>query len=134
MTLTSTARQLRKQQTEAEALLWRKVRDRQLDGYKFYRQYPIPPSYADFICRTQKLIIELDGAQHSEDRNIIHDKKRTDYLEKKGYRVIRFWNDEIYKNMDGVLETILNHLSLTHSANGACAPSSVALSLKGEGR
>jgi very-short-patch-repair endonuclease len=106
--------------TEAEKRLWRYLRNRQLQGHKFYRQYPIPPYYVDFLCRDKKLIIEADGGQHSENRS---DEKRTKYLENKEYKVLRYWNNDILENTEGVMKEILGVLnSLTPT-----------LSLKGEG-
>jgi very-short-patch-repair endonuclease len=120
MTLTERARDLRSNMTEAEKRLWRYLRNRQLQGHKFYRQYPIPPYYVDFLCRDKKLIIEADGGQHSENRS---DEKRTKYLENKEYKVLRYWNNDILENTEGVMKEILGVLnSLTPT-----------LSLKGEG-
>ncbi len=129
--LTNRARSLRKSQTEAERKLWKHLRNRQLDGYKFYRQYPIHPYYVDFVCRTADLIVELDGGQHNQDDIIVYDERRTAFLESKGYTVLRFWNNDVLNNIEGVIEMI--GLSLTHSANAATRQSSIALSLKGEG-
>ena len=105
-TTTDFARDLRQTQTDAEIRLWSKLRARRLGGYKFYRQRPIGPYIADFVCRTHFLVIELDGGQHTPER----DAPRTAYLEREGYRVIRFWNPEVLQNTDGVLETILQIL------------------------
>lgn len=127
MTLTSTARRLRRNQTDAEKKLWNHLRSRQLGGFKFYRQYPVYPYYVDFLCREPKLIIELDGGKHNEDPAIIYDEKRTHLLESKGYRVIRFWNNDVLQNTQGVLKVIAENLSLTFPP--AAGP---FLSLKGE--
>lgn len=99
------ARTLRRNQTDAERLLWHHLRDRRLAAYKFRRQHSIGPFIADFICIERKLIIELDGGQHS--LNVQKDKKRSMYLESKGYKVLRFWNDQVLKNIQVVLEAIL---------------------------
>lgn len=104
MNLTKNARLLRKNQTEVERLLWKQLRNRQLFGYKFRRQFPIEPYIVDFICLEIKLIIELDGGQHAEQIN--YDHHRSLYLEKRGFKVIRFWNNEVCKNSEGVLEAI----------------------------
>ena len=98
------ARQLRKNPTEAEKRLWYQLRDKQLADHRFRRQTPIGPYIVDFFCPEAKLIIELDGGQHAE--NVDHDQKRTDWLEARGYRVIRFWNNEVFENMEGVLASI----------------------------
>jgi very-short-patch-repair endonuclease len=99
------ARILRKTMTDAEHRIWYFLRDRRLKGYKFARQYIIGPYITDFICRDKKIILEVDGGQHSEA--IAYDTKRTQFLEKQGYKVIRVWNNEVFKNIEGVLETLL---------------------------
>jgi very-short-patch-repair endonuclease len=98
------ARSLRKQQTEAERLLWSRLRNRQLQGCKFRRQQPIGPYIADFLSLEPKLIIELDGGQHAEQQE--QDNQRTRYLQALGYRVLRFWNHEVLNDLDAVLEAI----------------------------
>jgi len=102
------AKELRKNQTVAESKLWNVVRVKQIKGLKFRRQHPIPPYFVDFICHKEQLIIELDGGQHAETIN--YDKKRTKFLEPKGYTVIRFWNNDVLRNMEGVYEEIIKHL------------------------
>jgi len=104
------ARALRAAQTEVERRLWQRLRKRQLSGAKFRRQHPIGPFIADFFCLNSRLVIELDGSQHGEDRERQSDERRTQYLESQGYRVRRFWNDEILGNIDGVLEEISKYL------------------------
>jgi very-short-patch-repair endonuclease len=102
-TATRRARQLRKQGTDAENRLWYVLRNRTLDGLKFVRQMPVGPYFADFACREVALIVELDGGQHAEsDRDI----RRTSFLLSQGYSVLRFWNNDVMCNRDGVLETI----------------------------
>ena len=98
------ARALRKNLTDAEARLWRQLRYKQLDGFRFRRQQPIGPYIVDFFCPRAKPIIELDGGQHSTDQE--RDERRTRWLEARGYRVIRFWNNDVLSNTDGVLLTI----------------------------
>ena len=98
------ARHLRKNLTDAEQHLWRALRLRQILGVKFRRQHLIGPYIADFVCIERKLIIEVDGGQHAEQ--IAEDKARTAWLAAQGYRVMRFWNNEVLQNMDGVLEVI----------------------------
>lgn len=105
------ARNLRKASTEQERIIWGLVRNRQLNGLKFVRQYPIGKYIADFACRRLKLVIELDGGQHNEDDNINYDNERTKYMEAEGYRVIRFWNNEIDNNLEGVYERLLEIIS-----------------------
>ncbi|AXS42082.1 endonuclease domain-containing protein [Breoghania sp. L-A4] len=102
------ARRLRRSQTEAEARLWHRLRNRQLGGWKFRRQVPVDRFVADFLCEDARLIVELDGGQHAE--RLAEDAERTAVLEACGYRVARYWNPEIFDNIDGVLEDILAHL------------------------
>ena len=101
------ARQLRKSDTKAERRLWEAVRDRRLAGYKFVRQLPVGPYFADFACRESKLIVEIDGATHSSDEAICHDERRSAFLQEQGYRVLRFWNEDIYKHLDEVRGAIV---------------------------
>jgi very-short-patch-repair endonuclease len=106
------ARQLRRDQTDAEQRLWAKLRDRQLCGAKFRRQHLIGPFIADFCCAQGKVIVELDGGQHAED--VAADEKRSRFLEAQGYRVLRFWNHDVLKGTDAVLERIAEALSDPH--------------------
>ena len=103
---TSRARSLRRAQTSAEAKLWSKLRNRQLAGAKFVRQEPIGPYFADFCCREQRLVIELDGATHSTDAERARDAIRTRALEAQTYRVLRFTNADVYDSLDAVCDTI----------------------------
>jgi very-short-patch-repair endonuclease len=102
----ATARQLRVNQTGAETALWRQIRKLETHGTHFRRQVPIGPYVADFACMASRLIIELDGSQHGEQPNQQHDETRTRWLQAEGYRVLRFWNNDITNNLNGVLETI----------------------------
>ena len=102
------ARILRQNQTDAEGLLWHYLGNKQLDGYKFRRQQPIGPYIVDFACMSRKLVIELDGGQHAEQHD--YDKKRDDYLRGKGYRILRFWNNEVFQNCMDVLEAVYQAL------------------------
>jgi very-short-patch-repair endonuclease len=102
----SLARNLRKNQTEAEQILWSKLRSRQLSGFKFRRQHPIESYVLDFYCSETHLAIEIDGGQHTENKNIERDNDRTAYLNQKGIRVIRFWNNDVIKHLDEVLTEI----------------------------
>lgn len=103
------ARQLRRNQTDAERVLWARLRNRQLRGAKFRRQHPIGPFVADFACPQQQLVVELDGGQHAVE--VAGDQKRSRFLEGQGYRVLRFWNHEVLNNSDGVIERIAEALS-----------------------
>ncbi len=106
------ARLLRKQLTDTERLLWRYLRNRQLGSYKFRRQEIIGTYIVDFLCMETRLIIEADGGQHTE--NAAYDDLRTKYLESEGYRILRFWNHEVFNNIDDVLEQIYFHLKAPH--------------------
>jgi len=100
------ARKLRQQQTEAEKALWIKLRKRQLEGIKFRRQQAIGPYIVDFVSFEKKLVIEIDGGQHNEEKIRERDEGRTMWLKENGYQVLRFWNNEVLKNVEGVLERI----------------------------
>lgn len=104
---TPIARKLRRKMTDAEALLWRHLRDRQCGGVKFRRQFPIDRYVADFACWDAKLVVEIDGGQHADN---IRDEVRTHEIEAYGFRVLRFWNHDVLANIDGVLETIAEAL------------------------
>ena len=106
--LIDNARRLRSNMTDAEAKLWHAMRNRQL-GYKIRRQMPIGNYIADFACEQRLLIIEADGGQHCENS---YDVKRTAYLESQGWRVVRFWNNEVLENFDAVLGVILKELAI----------------------
>jgi very-short-patch-repair endonuclease len=105
---TSRARRLRRDATDAERKLWYRLRARSIDGAKFVRQESIGRYIVDLVCREQRLIIEVDGGQHATD---MHDAARTQWLTARGYRVLRFWNNEVLANIDGVLEVIAGALN-----------------------
>jgi len=102
--LTFLARSLRSNSTDAERLIWRSLRNRTLFDCKFRRQYPIGPYIADFVCIEKRLIVELDGGQHVD--NVMQDEVRTAYLQAQGYRVLRFWNNDVLSQTTAVLEAI----------------------------
>jgi very-short-patch-repair endonuclease len=104
------ARQLRKQSTDAERLLWRHLRSRQLNGYKFRRQQPIGRFILDFVCFEKRLIVELDGGHHNDGEQGIYDVERSKWLEQQGYRVVRFWDHDVLKQVETVKEAILRAL------------------------
>jgi very-short-patch-repair endonuclease len=104
---THRARSLRRNSTNTERVLWQRLKNRNLCGFKFIRQAPIGPYIADFLCRDMKLVVEIDGATHSTDEEIAADRRRTSVLEEQGYRVMRFTNEAVYESPEGVLETIL---------------------------
>lgn len=96
------ARRLRSTATDAEIRLWSRLRRKQLDGFRFRRQHPIGPYVVDFFCPEAKLIVEVDGGQHADESD-----RRTRWLEERGYRVVRFWNNDVLANTEGVLLAIL---------------------------
>src|SRR5262249_14892264 len=100
------ARRMRETTTAAEDLLWRRLRRFPVTGRHFRRQVPIGPYVADFACMAARLIIEVDGSQHGHNDARKRDDARTRWLEAEGYRVMRFWNNDLTGNMDGVLEAI----------------------------
>jgi len=104
------ARSLRHNQTEAEAKLWAYLRAKRFHGLKFNRQVPIGDYIVDLVNFENRLIIEVDGGQHNDALTIDYDLHRSLWLEKQGYRVLRFWNCDIFENIDGVLETIQKEL------------------------
>lgn len=106
--ITPLAKQLRKQATDAENLLWKHLRRRQIEGFKFRRQQPIGNYIVDFVCLATKIVIEIDGGQHAVYEE--SDKTREAWLRANGFRVLRFWNSELFENLEGVLETIRNAL------------------------
>jgi very-short-patch-repair endonuclease len=107
------AKRLRQEMTDAERKLWGALRGSRLGGAKFRRQQPIGPFIADFVCQQHQLIVEADGGQHAES---ITDHGRTAFMESKGYRVLRFWNGDILKNIDGVAQVIAAALSTPYPA------------------
>lgn len=117
------SKNLRKNQTDAEIKMWRHLKNRALAGYKFRRQCPIGPYIVDFVCFETMLIVEIDGGQHAIQ--IQKDARRTEQLESRGFRVLRFWNNEVLTSTESVLHTILTTL--------LSSPSSPALLSQGEG-
>ncbi len=97
-------RELRAQMTDAEVHLWMRLRRNQLGGHYFRRQVPVGPYIADFLCVKAHLIVEVDGSQHLT--NVMWDQDRTAWLKSRGYRLLRFWNNDVLQRTDGVLETI----------------------------
>lgn len=106
------ARGLRTGQTDAERIMWNRLRNTQLDGVKFRRQQSLGDYIVDFVSLRKKLIVEIDGGQHNELRKIEEDKKRTQWLESKGYRVLRFWNNDVTSNSGAVFLAIWDAIKL----------------------
>ena len=107
---TGRARRLRRDQTGAERLLWSRLRNRQLGGFKFKRQLPVGRYIADFACIESRVIVEVDGGQHAEQ--VQYDTERTLVLEQAGFEVLRFWNPQVLEELEGVLEEILAALTV----------------------
>jgi very-short-patch-repair endonuclease len=121
------ARSLRQNMTEAERRVWQMLRSQQLKGYKFRRQVPIGRYIADFVCHEVRLIVEIDGGQH--DRSSPQEAERSMFLHNQGYRILRFWNNEVMANLDGVHQTIADELggitptqTLPHRGGGLFRP------------
>lgn len=109
------AKKLRGNATLPEQKLWLFLRKSQLNGLKFRRQQPIGKYIVDFLCCSKKIIIELDGGQHNEHRNIEYDKERDLFLKNEGYSVIRIWNNDILNNIDEVMDYLYEETqSITH--------------------
>ena len=102
------ARELRRNPTEAERRLWKHLRLRQIGGYKFRRQQSLGPYIVDFVCLGKRVVVEVDGGQHSEQ--IAYDTERSAWLEAQGFRVLRFWNHEVLKEIEVVKEVIAEAL------------------------
>jgi very-short-patch-repair endonuclease len=118
---------MRRDPTPQEEKLWARLRAKRLDGWKFRHQSPLGPFVPDFCCPAARLIIELDGSQHAHGEG--YDHARTEFLEREGYRVLRFWNNEVDQNLEGVLITIRQALTAPLPARKAGLPSP----LQGEG-
>jgi very-short-patch-repair endonuclease len=101
---TARSRELRLNATDAERRLWARLSARQVAGTRFNRQFPIGPFICDFVSRSARLIIEVDGGQHADQEEA--DARRSAYIRSQGYRVVRFWNNDVVENIDGVVETI----------------------------
>ncbi len=101
---TQKARELRKNRTDAEKRLWERLRRSRIDGFRFRQQAPIGKYIVDFVCFEAKLVVELDGGQHVEQAT--YDAKRTGWLETQGFRILRFWNNEVFENIEGVEEVV----------------------------
>ena len=123
---TAGARELRKSPTQAEGVLWKHPRYRQLGGYKFRRQAPIGSYIADFMSLEKRLIIELDGGHHPDQA--AYDSERTTWLQSQGFCVLRFWNNQVLQDIEGVKEAILKALEVSR-----CPPPSQPSPARGEG-
>ncbi|HLD35101.1 MAG TPA: endonuclease domain-containing protein [Planctomycetota bacterium] len=106
MGLSNLAKNLRKQSTNTERLLWRHLKAKQLQDFKFRRQQPIGNYIVDFVCFERKVVVELDGGQHADTKHTEKDKRRDILLRKQGYKVLRFWDNEVWSNLRGVIDVI----------------------------
>lgn len=113
------ARELRRNMTDAERVLWSVLRRKQLSGFRFRRQVQIGPYIADFVCPKMRLVIEVDGGQHSQEENALHDYLRTKFLEAHGYRVFRVWNDDVFRGPGDVAGAIYHALTAPPSGRNA---------------
>jgi very-short-patch-repair endonuclease len=120
--LLARARALRQFATPSERMLWAKLRELRKQGHHFCRQLRVGHVIADFACRRAKLIVELDGNHHGEQQTIRDDEARTAFLATRGYRVLRFWNQEVFEDRDGVVEAILRALAPTRNASHSDLP------------
>jgi very-short-patch-repair endonuclease len=111
------ARKLRKNLTETEQYVWQRLRNKQLNGHRFRRQLMMGSYVVDFVCCEKRLIVELDGGQHAENQE--YDAARDEWLKSVGYRVLRFWNNQILEEWDAVQEVILKHLN-SNDSREAC--------------
>ena len=124
------ARKLRQTSTDPEQILWAHLRNRHLGGYRFVRRYPIGPYFADFVCRESRLVVELDGGQHSDsNRDVIRDR----WINNAGYSVLRYWNNDVTRNLSGVIETLLLVLDGRPSPGLRFAPATLSRDA-GEGK
>ena len=108
--LESRRRDLRVKQTEAEKILWQKLRNRQINGFKFFRQCSIGKYIADFYCSELRLVIELDGSQHYEENSLEYDKIREEFMKNLDIKTIRFNNLDVFKNLDEVMERVYDEV------------------------
>jgi very-short-patch-repair endonuclease len=131
MANSETARRLRRDMTEAEKVMWRLLRARQLEGYKFRRQQPIDRYIVDFVCFAYRLIIEIDGGQHADATR--YEEERTRFPEGESFRVLRFWNNEVLENREGVGARILEVLGEPSPHPPAAARRAPPSPTRGEG-
>jgi very-short-patch-repair endonuclease len=115
------SKNLRKNQTKAEIKIWRYLKNRALAGYKFRRQCPIGPYIVDFVCFERMVVLEIDGGQHADQTH--RDARRTEYLKSRGFKVIRFWNNEVLGDTDSVLSVI--QATLINSPSSPAIPAGV---------
>jgi very-short-patch-repair endonuclease len=120
--------------TDAERKLWWHLRRFPVDHSHFRRQATIGPYFADFACHEQRLVIEVDGVQHNQPENVIRDTERSIYIQSQGYRILRFWNNDVLKNIDGVMEAILAAMHQNEASPPPLPPPHRAKTRGGRGR
>jgi very-short-patch-repair endonuclease len=125
------AKSMRFEMTDAETVLWKQLRAHRLNHLGFRRQSPIGPYIVDFVCQEHRLVVELDGGQHANDREALHDAKRQKWLASRGYQVLRFWNSDVLQHCEAVLETITS--AITHPIPPSRSAKPTDLPLKGGG-
>jgi len=125
------AKNLRRDSTDAEKVLWRYLRNRILEGFKFRRQHMIGPYIVDFVCLEACLVVELDGGQHMDRQD--YDEKRSAFLRDKGFSILRFWNNDIFQNIEGVLHSIRGVL-MAPSPNPLPGGERAFMSRRGDGQ
>jgi len=126
------ARKLRRDVTEAEKRLWRRLRELPAHRSHFRRQATIGPYFADFACHSLRLVIELDGGQHGLAQHAARDARRDEYMKGRGYRVLRFWNNDVMQNIDGVMKTISDAVSVLSPPTSDPSPPLALLAGGGE--
>ena len=114
----SRAKVLRSKMTDAEVILWSRLRPRTFGPYRIRRQHPIGPYIADFACVMHRLVIEVDGDTHSTDAELEHDRRRDDYLKSRGWTIFRVTNEDVFKRLDMVLEGIVRHMPPPRPSGG----------------
>ena len=126
------AKSMRSEMTDAERVLWSQLRAHRLNGLSFRRQVPVGSFIVDFVCHERRLIIELDGGQHASDREARHDQMRQAWLNTKGYRVLRFWNSDVLRHRESVLETIIGTIMQSVPPSRPAKPTDLPLKGGGE--
>lgn len=115
------ARRLRKEATSAEQFFWLLLRNRRFMGLKFRRQHSLPPFVIDFYCEEIRLAVELDGGQHNQEPHQVRDEKRTARIHEQGIEIVRYWNNDVMQNTEGVLEDLMTQCQLRVSPSPAAA-------------
>ena len=126
------AKSMRSEMTDAERVLWTQLRAHRLNGLSFRRQVPIGSFIVDFVCHEHRLIAELDGGQHANDREARHDQMRQAWLNAKSYRVLRFWNSDVLRHPESVLQTIIETTTKSIPPSRSAKPTDLPLKGGGE--